>query len=361
MSPAWSSVTWDVARAGGFIAYLLLTASVAIGLAVSLKFRSPNWPRWLTSDLHRFVTLVALVFTGIHTLAVAVDPFIGFTPAEVLVPMVSHYRPLWVALGIIAAYLLIAVYLSEYARPRIGYAWWRRFHYLSFVVFVLATLHGLGNGSDTRTPWAMAVYAGSLFVVGGLLALRLWPEDPRARRHPMVAALTVVGLLAASTWTINGPLQPGWNLIANNGHGSGAAPGVVSAVQGAGGTSGGGASGGQAGTSPFASPFQASMQGTLTQSSDGSSALLDASVGQGAHLRLVLDLAPGDDGGATITGSQLSLSAGTEVCQGQITGVRRDRIAASCSTAAGQAVNLQIQLQVAGDGSVTGSIAGSPA
>ena len=146
------TLTWEVARVGGMLAYVLVTASVALGLLLSLKATSENWPRFITNELHRFVTLVALVFTGVHTLAVLLDPFTGFSLAEVFLPLTTHYRPLWIAMGIVSAYLLVAVWASEYVRKRVGYAWWRRFHYLAFAVFLLGTLHGLGTGSDSGNP-----------------------------------------------------------------------------------------------------------------------------------------------------------------------------------------------------------------
>jgi hypothetical protein len=98
----------------------------------------------------------------------------------VLVPFLSHYRPLWVAFGITAGYLALAVYLSERIRSRIGYANWHRLHMLAFVVWGASIVHGLGAGSDTRSPWALALYAASALLVGGLLALRLRPSARRA-------------------------------------------------------------------------------------------------------------------------------------------------------------------------------------
>ena len=35
MNTLWETVTWDVARAGGFTAYILLTLAVVAGLALS--------------------------------------------------------------------------------------------------------------------------------------------------------------------------------------------------------------------------------------------------------------------------------------------------------------------------------------
>lgn len=215
------SVTWDVARASGLLAYVLVTLAVAVGIALSLGWKSAVWTRFVTNETHRFLTLLALVFTAIHGETVLIDPFIGFTPLEVLVPFASHYRPLWIALGVVGGYLLAAVYASEWLRPRIGYAWWRRFHGLAFVVYVLATLHGLGTGSDARTAWAVLLYGGSVVLVGMLLILRLLPEPPKLAR-PGLLVLCGVALVVGVLWAWTGPLQPGWNVIANNGNGSGA-------------------------------------------------------------------------------------------------------------------------------------------
>lgn len=51
----WQTVTWDVARAGGFTAFGLLTLSVAAGLMLSLQIQSPSWPRIINSELHNFL------------------------------------------------------------------------------------------------------------------------------------------------------------------------------------------------------------------------------------------------------------------------------------------------------------------
>jgi len=104
-----NQLTWTVARAGGFLAYGLLTASVVFGLVLGLGWRSRRWTRFVTTETHRFITLVGLVFIVVHGVALLLDPFIGFSPLEILVPGLSHYRPLYVALGIVGAYLAIAI------------------------------------------------------------------------------------------------------------------------------------------------------------------------------------------------------------------------------------------------------------
>lgn len=156
MNTIWESVTWNVARAGGFTAYILLALAVIAGLALSTQIQSPaRWPRLLNNELHNFLTLLGTIFLGIHLLAVWIDPFTSFGWNEVLIPLASHYRSVWMALGIVALYLGLAIGLSTLIRPRIGYKWWRRLHILTLGIFALATLHGLGTGSDTQTAWAL--------------------------------------------------------------------------------------------------------------------------------------------------------------------------------------------------------------
>ena len=183
---SWSAITWDTARAGGLVSYVLLTGAVALGLVLRNRWQSSRWPRLVTNELHGYVSLLALVFIVVHVLAVAVDPFTHFGLQAVVVPFATHYRPLWMSLGIVSLYLLLAVWISSRLRQRIGHRLWRRIHVLAFAVYAAATLHGLGTGSDTRTVWAAALYVGSVGLVGTLLAVRLLaPAGRDSRRRPL--------------------------------------------------------------------------------------------------------------------------------------------------------------------------------
>ena len=207
----WSAVTWDTARAGGFAAYILLSVAVSVGLVLRNRWQTPKWPRLITNELHGYLSLLALVFIVVHVLAVLVDPFTHFGLAEVLVPFVSHYRPVWMGLGIVALYLLLAVWLSSRLRTRIRYEAWRRIHVLAYGVYIAATIHGLGTGSDTRSGWAPIVYASSVVVVGGLAARRLLVPAARGqRRRPVLAAVGGGLILLTATWAVAGPLAAHW-------------------------------------------------------------------------------------------------------------------------------------------------------
>ena len=192
MSTIWQSVTWNIARAGGFTAYILLALSVIVGLALSTQLQSPGrWPRLLNSELHNFLTLLGTVFLGVHILAVWLDPFTHFGWNELLIPFASHYRPEWMALGIVSLYLGIAIGISTWLRPHIGYKWWRRLHVLTLVIFVLATIHGIGTGSDTLTTWGMGIYLVSTALVGALFIRRMMISKGKQKPAPAKPAAPV--------------------------------------------------------------------------------------------------------------------------------------------------------------------------
>lgn len=348
-----SSITWDIARAGGFVAYLLLTASVGLGLALSLGWRTRRWNRFVTNETHRFVTLLALVFTGIHTLAVAVDPFIGFTPAEVLVPLVAHYRPLWVALGIVSAYLLVAIWLSEYLRPHVGYAWWRRFHYLSFAGFILALIHGIATGSDTRTVWGIVIYGGSVVLVGGLLIARMFPAPPKLR-HPLPAAFLVMGVTLGALWTFRGPLQPGWNAIANNGHGSGGT--IQQTVS----NSGGGAAPGSSGTAATPAPAIGQTSSIPFQArvfqGGGATIVVNGQLLDGSGDAIQLQLAETDGGGSGNIGQIVIQRPDGATCNGTVDSIGNTDLTASCTTTDGATWHVTMTIQQAERGRIAGTL-----
>jgi hypothetical protein len=210
------SLTWVTTRAAGYTAFALLTVSVALGLVLSSSMRSPRWPRFATTELHRFVTLLTLVFIGVHVLVAMLDRFISFSLVQVFVPFTSHYRPLWMGLGIVSAYLALAVWASNWLQRRIGYAWWRRLHYATFAVYAGAAAHGLGSGSDSGWAWSRMIYVVSFVIVGGLLIVRLPARDrPAARSTPRprvdphgrqpAASGTAVGPASAT------PVGPAWD------------------------------------------------------------------------------------------------------------------------------------------------------
>ena len=373
----WQTVTWNVARTGGFTAYILLTLAVAVGLALTMHLQSPSyWPRLINSELHNFLTLLSVVFVGVHILAVWIDPFTRFGWNEVFIPFVSHYRATWMALGILALYLGIAIGISTWLRPLIGYAWWRRLHVLTLGVYGLVTVHGIATGSDTQTWWGLIIYGGSIALIGGLLCWRLLvPVNDRGRAHPILASLLGLAILAGLIFTVAGPLQPGWNAVANGASsGNSLSQSVVpSPSQRVPSTSQGGNT-----SNPFAVPFTASLQGTLAQNGPDSSGAVtlhvNATLSNGAQGVLTIILQGtqesfgGQGSGLSITSTQVKLGqdAARPLYQGYLTDLRSNDIRWRMSALLSKVgvgtnkVQAQIEMQVNSSGQVTGVIQGAP-
>lgn len=165
---------WYLARGSGVVAYLLVWASVALGLMVTNRL-SRVWPGGPAAvDLHQFTTLLGLAFAVFHVLIFLGDQYISYRLPQLVVPFASSaYRPFWVGLGQIGFYLAIPVAFSFYVRRRIGHRTWRLLHYGSFAVYLLITVHGLGAGTDTHTPIMVAVYGLTTVITYFLIIYRI--------------------------------------------------------------------------------------------------------------------------------------------------------------------------------------------
>jgi sulfoxide reductase heme-binding subunit YedZ len=175
---------WILARASGITAYLLLTGSMVAGLTVKSRPLGRAVKAAAVVDTHRFLTLLALGTIALHGLALTLDSTVRITPAALLVPGLSPYRPVPTALGVLAAELAVIVVVSFSLRKVIGQRAWRRLHWATYVVFLTATAHGLAAGTDTARPWAFSLYVGAVCAVAFATAWRVLTRTKGGNRVP---------------------------------------------------------------------------------------------------------------------------------------------------------------------------------
>ena len=170
---ASSQVWWYVARSSGIVAWVLCTAAVLWGLALSTRAlgRAPGAP-WLL-DLHRFLGGLSVVFVAVHLAGLVLDSYVDFGPADLLVPFAASWRPGAVAWGVVAMYLLVAVEVTSLLRRRLPNRLWRRVHLASYVVYGTATVHLLVAGSDVANPILLGAAWASVGAVGFFTVYRL--------------------------------------------------------------------------------------------------------------------------------------------------------------------------------------------
>jgi DMSO/TMAO reductase YedYZ heme-binding membrane subunit len=173
---------WLLARASGLTAYLLLTMSVLAGLILKSRPFGRAVKAAAVMDLHRLLALLGLASLGVHATALLVDRTLRMPVAGLFVPGSSPYRPVAVALGVVAAELMALVAVSFSARRLTGPKVWRLLHWSTYAIFALATAHGLLAGSDSAQPWARDLYLGAVAAVGFATAWRASYTPSRVRK-----------------------------------------------------------------------------------------------------------------------------------------------------------------------------------
>lgn len=179
---------WNLIRAAGIGAYLMLWASVTWGLISSTEIVRWKATKATSIALHQAFSTSGMLLLGAHLYFLLKDKFLPFTWLDLVVPMRSTYRPIGVTLGIAALFLtLLGVLSTSWGRRVIGTKWWRRSHVLSIPAFALALVHGLMAGSDTKRPALWWMYVFTACAVLFLLLVRAFTAEER-KKHALELA-----------------------------------------------------------------------------------------------------------------------------------------------------------------------------
>ncbi len=212
VSGASAKALWYLTRSTGLVSLALLTATVVVGVVASVGWTTQRWPRFLSQNVHRNLSLFCVGFIAIHVTTTVSDGYVPIGFADAFVPFRSPYRPLWVGLGALTFDLLLAVLLTSALRHRIGFASWRFVHWLAYLCWPIALIHGLGSGSDTSLPLILFVNGACSAAVFGAVAWRLATGRSFTLQARTGAALaTIVIALAIAVFALIGPLRPGWS------------------------------------------------------------------------------------------------------------------------------------------------------
>src|SRR5271165_3541881 len=203
------SPLWFTTRATGVVALLLLTMTVALGVAGTARYSTPSLPRLVRAGLHRNVSLLAVAFVAVHVLTTVLDPYAAIGFASAVIPFSSAYRPFWLSLGTIAFDLLLAIVITSLVRSRLSHRTWRAVHWLAYASWPIALWHGLGTGTDTKLSWLLALDAVCVVAVAAVVAWRLTLAPRTGLRWAGILA-TVGFVVATIGFVAIGPLQAGW-------------------------------------------------------------------------------------------------------------------------------------------------------
>jgi methionine sulfoxide reductase heme-binding subunit len=148
---------WLASRSFGVVAMVLVSLSVAFGLAMSGRLvRGPGVAARLKA-VHEALALSGLLAIVLHGLLLLPDPYLHPGVSGITIPFALSTRPLWVAAGIVAGWLSAIITLSFYVRGLIGVAAWRWLHRWTLGVYVLGLAHTVGSGTDAGATWLLAM------------------------------------------------------------------------------------------------------------------------------------------------------------------------------------------------------------
>jgi len=164
---------WLAARAAGFLTLEMLTLQVVLGLVLSHPTNKATWKlSRLLYPWHANIWIFVLSFLVLHVAAIVVDPYAGVGIGGAVLPGLSSYRTVPVAIGVIALYALLVTGLTARYTKALPRGAWLAIHRFSVLVLALAWAHGVLSGTDSV---AMAGLYGASFVLVLLAtAYRYW-------------------------------------------------------------------------------------------------------------------------------------------------------------------------------------------
>jgi len=136
----------------------------------------------------RFAWMLAIEAGCIGSVVAVVDPFTALGWQAAVIPFSSSYRRLWLGLGVVPIYLLVAIIITSLLRPFFGHFAWRAVHWLTYLMWPVAVIHGIGTGTDPRFVWMLGIEAVCIGSVVAAVAWRVSAPPHAAWRHLPAAA-----------------------------------------------------------------------------------------------------------------------------------------------------------------------------
>lgn len=184
-----TAVHWVLGRAAGVTSYVLLLLLVATGLVLAhpwarhLRLPSPR----TRQSTHVALATFTLVFTVLHVVVLATDPWAQVGWAGALLPMASTYRPVAVTLGVLALWSgLVTGMTATFAGRFAARVWWP-IHRVAAVALGLVWAHSVLAGSDVAALQGFYLATGSALL--GLAVTRYAAKTPADRVAELTAGL----------------------------------------------------------------------------------------------------------------------------------------------------------------------------
>jgi predicted ferric reductase len=184
-----STAFWYATRATGLMALVLLTLTMVLGITTTTRAKARNWPGFAQQEMHRRISILSVVFLGIHVLTSVMDTFVNISWVAIVIPFTSKYSAFWVGVGAIALDLMLAVFVTSLLRERMRPATWRAVHWLAYASWPVAMAHTFGMGTDAGEGWVVVLGVLCCLSVAAALGWRLYASSRQAVARTSHASL----------------------------------------------------------------------------------------------------------------------------------------------------------------------------
>jgi methionine sulfoxide reductase heme-binding subunit len=160
-----SSALWSTSGATGVICLILLSLVTILGILVNQRGRLPGLPRFAVTGLHRNLSMLMVVFLGVHIVTAITAQHAPIPWLSTVVPFISGYQRFWVGLGAVAVDLVAALVVTSLLRDRLAPCLWRGVHWLSYAAYPVTVAHSYGSHEDMQSGWLLVLTTATVLSV----------------------------------------------------------------------------------------------------------------------------------------------------------------------------------------------------
>jgi len=164
---------WYLGRGTGIVALLMFTLTMVLGITTRSGRSALGLSRFAVADVHKTASLAGVGLIAVHVGSLFFDPYAQLRLVDIVLPFLGAAKPLWLGLGTLAVDVLAILVATSLLRHRIGPKGFKAVHWAAYLMWPLAFVHALGNGTDAGTTWFRVVALGCATVVGAAVGWRL--------------------------------------------------------------------------------------------------------------------------------------------------------------------------------------------
>jgi len=185
MMGGWQPTWTTLIRVSGLFAWYMLILEVMVGV-IATGGMARAFVK--VTDKHRLHRVISWVLVGAVAIHISTIVLSKYDPKGTVWTIGYLTEVGWGTVArncaVVALYLLIAVMLVCVGKRWVPKKLWTRFHHsVPFIILVLATIHGLGAGTDSYTYPVMLPAVVALTILGMIFTVRRYNTFARRKNR----------------------------------------------------------------------------------------------------------------------------------------------------------------------------------